>query len=209
MNKKSCMALATLIAGTISMSAQAAFTGFTGLFAPNQWTTTVSGNLTGAAGGSSDINAMRLVLTGGNDFSPDPVGQTAAYTGATAGVPGPCEIRFVTTNIANPFIFDWSYLSRDSAGAGNDLFGVVINDVETQLSDPGGAIAQSGHLLVAANHSFGWYVDCTDCIEGAAAATITNFQAAVVPEPGVIALPGMGIVAAGFARSRKSTRIAA
>lgn len=187
MNKKSCMTLPTLIAGTISMSAQAACTGFTGLFAPNQWTTTVSGNLTEAAGGSSDINAMRLVLTGGNDFSPDPVGQTAACTGATVGVPGPCEIRFVTANIANPFIFDWSYLSRDSAGA----------------------IAQSGHLLVAANNSFGWYVDCTDCIEGAAVATITNFQAVIVPESGVIALLGMGIVAAGFARSRKLTRIVA
>lgn len=30
----------------------------------------------------------------------------------------------------------------------------------------------------------------TDCIEGTAVATITNFQAAVVPEPGVIALLG-------------------
>ena len=117
------------------------------------------------------------------------------------GLPGNCQIRFVTTNILNNFAFDWSYASSDSAGAGDDLFDVA----RTQVSAPGGAIVQWGHVLVAATSSFGWYVNCTDCIEGAAVATITDFQAAVVPEPGVIALLGLGVIAGGLARARRSS----
>lgn len=202
MDNRLCMA-AALLAASIALPAHGAVSGFTGSYAPGTWTTSVSGNLTGAAGGSASVTAAMLTLTGGNDVGPDPANFAPACIGAVSGVPGACQIQFVTTNVLDNFVFDWAYVSNDSSGAGNDLFGVLIDGVRTQLSDPGGAINQSGHLLVGATSSFGWYVNCTDCIEGAAVATITNFQAGVVPEPGVVALLGAGLVAGGVARSRR------
>ena len=80
---------------------------------------------------------------------------------------------------------------------------MLINGSRTQLSDPGGPIAQSGHVSVSAGSSFGWYVNCTDCIEGAATVRITNFQAGVVPEPATVALFSAGVLAAGVARRRR------
>ncbi len=200
--KKACTT-AALIAACIAPQARAAVIGFTGPLAPSQFTTTVVGNLTGRAGGSVDANAARVVLSGGNDVGPNPVGFAPACTGATAGIVGPCEIRFVTTNVIDPFTFDWNYTSTDSAGAGDDLFGVLLDGVRTQLSDPGGALTQSGHVSVSATTSFGWYVNCTDCIEGAAVATVGNLQAGLVPEPPAMALLGLGLVAAGVVRSRR------
>lgn len=190
MNKKLFLA-AALLGGSFALPAHGAINGFTGIDVPDTWNTT--------------INSTMLSLTSGNDQSPEPGNFVPACDGAVMGLPGNCQIRFVTTNILNNFAFDWSYASSDSAGAGDDLFGVLVDGARTQLSDPGGAIVQSGHVLVAATSSFGWYVNCTDCIEGAAVATITDFQAAVVPEPGVIALLGLGVIAGGLARARRSS----
>ena len=196
-------ALSGALAACASLSAAAAPTGFTGAFAPNQFATTVTGNLVGAQGGSAIAGSTALVITGGDAISPSPADFAPACRGATTGLAGPCQISFTTTHVANPFVFDWTYASADSSGAGNDLFGVLIDGIRTQLSDPGGAINQSGHFSAAATGSFGWYVNCTDCIEGAATARITNFQAGSVPEPGTIALLGLGVVAAGATRRKR------
>jgi PEP-CTERM motif len=204
---KKIFVAAALVAGSlVSLSAHAVVLGFTGLFAPNQWTTTITGNLTGASGGSASINTTTLVLTGGNAISPDPGNFVPACLGAQFGLPGPCQISFTTTNILNNFVFDWSYSSADSSGAAADLFGMLINGTRISLSDPGGAPTQSGHVLVAAGSLFGWYINCTDCIEGAAQATITNFQAGVVPEPGTIALLGLGVIGLMAARRERVAR---
>jgi hypothetical protein len=81
---------------------------------------------------------------------------------------------------------------------------VLINGIRVLLSDPGSAINQSGHISVAANNTFGWYINCTDCIEGAATATITNFVAGLaVPEPGTMALIGFGVAAVAFTRRQR------
>lgn len=196
---------AALIAGCFAtLSAQAAVVvGFTGIFAPNQWTTTTTGNLIGASGGSTNMNSTTLVMVGGDAISPDPANFAPACLGATNGFPGPCQINIQTAHILNPFVFDWAYTTADSAGPGSDFFGMLINGVRIQLSDPGGAINQSGHVTIAANSSFGWYINCTDCIEGAARATITGFRAGTVPEPDSIALLGIGIVGVYAARRER------
>ena len=201
--KRSTTILA-LLAATLAWPAHGAVIGFTGPYAPGTFATTFAGSL-GPAGGSTFINMTTVRIEGGDDLSPDPVNQTPACTGATYGVAGPCEVRFVTTNIMNPFAFDWSYSTADLGGPGGDLFGMLVDGVRVQLSDPGGPILQSGHQSVSATSSFGWYVNCTDCIEGRATATITNFSAGVtaVPEPMTVALLGLGGVAAGAIRRRR------
>jgi hypothetical protein len=108
------------------------------------------------------------------------------------------------------YSFHWSYLTADDAGPAGDIFGVIINGTFMALSDPGGPITQSGNANFAASSSFGWFVNCTDCIGGAATATITNFAfAQAVPEPSTYALMLSGIVALGLIgrRKRRSGRV--
>jgi PEP-CTERM motif len=59
-------------------------------------------------------------------------------------------------------------------------------------------------LTAHAITSFGWFFNCTDCIEGAATATITNFVARTVPEPSALALIGLGLATSCFMRRRVS-----
>lgn len=191
---------AALVAGCFAWPAQAAVQGFTGPFAPGTWTTTTTGTITGGSGGTASISNNILTLVGGN--GPTTGNSASACVGGVTGFAGPCQINFLTTTVMNPFAFDWTYTTVDSEGPGSDLFGLLIDGVRLQLSDPGGAITQTGHRSVSAGSSFGFYINCTDCIEGAATASIANFQAGAIPEPGTIALLGPGVMFAGGARRR-------
>lgn len=200
---KRALAITMAIAGLAAAGDASA--NFVGFFSPATWTTTVSGNLTGAAGGSAVFTTSTLTLTGGNAASPPPGGDTPACTTGTYAFPGPCQVSATNTHIFTPFVFDWTYTTLDSAGPAGDIFGMLINGVRIQLSDPGGPLSQTGHVVTSApTTSFGFYVNCTDCIGGAATATISNFSAALVPEPGTIALLGLGAIAvAASTRTRR------
>lgn len=191
---------AALVAGWFAGPAHTAVQGFTGPFAPGKWSTVATGTIIGGSGGTVTIDPSTLTIVGGN--GPTTGNFAPACVGGLTGFPGPCQISFTTTTVMNPFSFDWTYRTVDSEGPGSDLFGMLIDGVRLQLSDPGGAVMQSGHRSISAGSSFGWYINCTDCIEGAATATITNFQAAAVPEPGTIALLAVGVVLAGRVRRR-------
>jgi hypothetical protein len=190
--------LAALIAGAgLCASAHADFTGPT---APANWTILNSGTLIGASPtlGAAVFSPTQLVLSGSNTLADD-----LGCAGATYAVLGPC--RTSATIAGNgTFSFHWSYLTADGTGPAGDIFGVVVNGVFTPLSDPGGAVAQSGNASFAAASSFGWFVNCTDCIGGAATATITNFAVAqAIPEPSTYALMLSGIGALGLLGRRK------
>lgn len=176
-------------------------------FAPGTWTTTLTGNLTGASGGSAVMTTTMLVLTGGNAPSPGGAGSDVpACTGATYSVLGPCQIAVTTTTVGgvfNPFSFDWAYTTADAGGPAGDIFGVIINGIRTQLSDPGGAVSQSGHFVANPTTSFGWFVNCTDCIDGAATATVSHFVAGKIPEPATLLLFGTALAGMGLRRQRK------
>jgi len=192
------IALAALIAGAgVCASAHADFSGPT---APANWSIVNSGTLIGASPvlGSAVFSPTQLVLSGSNTLA-DELG----CSGGSYAVLGPCRTS-ATINLGGTFSFNWSYLTADGAGPAGDIFGVVVNGAFTPLSDPGGAVAQSGSASFAASSSFGWFVNCTDCIGGAATATISSFAfAQAVPEPETYALMLSGIGALGLFARRK------
>jgi hypothetical protein len=173
--------------------------GFTGGYAPGTWTTTTTGSV---VGGSVTITNDTLTLVGSDSLS--------GCIGGTFGVIGPCEVRVTTTLIDNPFSFHWTYSTADIGGPAADIFGVIVNGVRTALSDAGGTSSQSGDFLVNAVSSFGWFINCTDCIRGSATARITDFRAGStvtsLPEPGSLALFGAMLVGIG-ATARLKKRI--
>jgi PEP-CTERM motif len=204
---KAIVVAAAIFGLVISMPAGANVIGFTDGFAPGTWTVNFTGTLLTPGGslGSVTETPTTFTLVGGNGTSPDPANFVPDCSGATYGLAGPCEEDVFHTAVPfTTFLFHWAYTTADSGGPPGDIFGMLINGTRVQLSDPGGPVSQSGNVIAHAVTSFGWFVNCTDCIEGAATATITNFQAQTAPEPATLALIGLGLAASCFMRRRVS-----
>jgi len=177
---------------------------FTGVTAPANWTVTNTGTLIGGSPtlGTAAFSTTQLVMTGSNSISPS--GVSPGCNGGFFQTLGPCQLQ-VAINKPGSYSFSWAYLSSDDAGPGGDIFGVIVDSNRIQLSDPGGALAQSGSRTFSALSSFGWFINCSDCIGGSATATISQFAfAAAVPEPETYALLVVGALAlAGRFRKRR------
>ena len=205
---RKAIAIATALLGlAVSLPAGADVIGFTDGFAPGTWTVNFTGTLL-TPGGSLGIvtqTPTTFTIVGGNGTSPDPANFVPDCSGATYSVLGPCEVDvFHAAAPFTTFLFHWAYTTADSAGPAGDIFGMLLNGTRTVLYNPAGPISQSGDVVAHAITSFGWFVNCTDCIEGAATATITNFQAQTAPEPATLALIGLGLAASCFMRRRVS-----
>jgi hypothetical protein len=177
MNKR--LFVAAALAVTVSSpGAAATVSGFSGPFDPATWTTTIIGNVAppgaDANEGSVSAGSSAVTLTGGDD---------PAAIGCLSGFQG-CEVRFThsVTGFVS-FSFHWDYLSLDAAAAQLDQFGLLLDGLKVDLSDPGAGLhSQAGDFSFTAVNSFGWFMNCGDCAGGSASATISAFSAAV-PEP--------------------------
>lgn len=201
------MAVTALTALTAAAPAWSA--GFTGPQDPSLFTTANVGTLTGGAPalGSATFSALQLVLVGSNTTSPAPGGTTPGCSGGQYGFIGsPCRLQTVI-NAPGVYSFNWSYVTFDADGPGGDILGVLVNGTRVALSDVGGPVVQTGSASFVATSSFGWFMNCTDCIGGAATSTISALQVSPVPEPAAPALLAAGLVAlAAGGRFRRLSR---
>jgi hypothetical protein len=129
----------------------------------------------------------------------------ANFTGATA------PANWTVTNTGtltggSPTLGTATFSTTQLMMTGGDLFGVIVDSTRIPLTDPFGADAQSGTRTFAAASSFGWFINCTDCVGGSATSTISQFTfAAAVPEPESYALMVAGVLALA-ARLKASAR---
>jgi hypothetical protein len=186
--------------------AQAATTvGFVGALAPANFVSSSLGTLSGAGpiSGSALFTATALTLTGGD--TQDPVLGCAG--GLSGDVNSPC--RFQTRVSGKGQIsFNYSYLTNDSSGPQYDIFGALVDGTMVPLSDPGGPLGQIGNRSFSFNNSFGWFMNCTDCVGGNAMVTIDSVSLTTVAEPGSLALALAACVLLGGLRHRQGTALA-
>jgi len=178
-----------VLAVALTVSAQANAQGFSGPYAPTNWTT-VNVNSNGNVNTGGAPNSIFITGTDGNGGGAGSITYQIAsvYTGA----------------ISFDWLFDGEVVSGGS-GPGFDPFSFVINGVPTQLTNNGGTEVQSGSasFLVNAGDVIGFRINSTDNIVGPGTVLISNFVA--TPEPATMAIFGlMGLVGAGAALRRRN-----
>lgn len=109
--------------------------------------------------------------------------------------------------------FSWTYTTSDGSPF-YDPFGFLLSNTEvditdsfSQLTNDAGAVTQSGtrSVFVQAGQYFGFSI-FSDNSFGPATARIGDFQVLVVPEPGVLSLLAVSLLAASLASRRRTMR---
>lgn len=158
-----------LIAG-VALASTASASGFTGDYAPANWTFQTNQN-----GFVAQHDASTLVLVGPDNGS-------FAF--------GFSDI-FVVVPQSGSISFDWSYTSNDDPGFDA---GFYIANSFFFLSDTDGQSGSVSGVTVNVGDLFGFSVETIDSLFGPGVLTITNFS--YVPAPGSLAILGLAGLAA-------------
>lgn len=153
--------------------------GFSGFYAPSNWTLTTNG---GDGSVFLDDSPSTIRLTG-NDAGRSNIGTD--YTTFAVG--------------SGSVSFRWDYATED--GPYYDKFGYLLSGIFTELTFEDGESSQFGTAIfnVSSGDIFGFRILSTDGCCGAGNSTISNFSAPATPVPGP--LPIFGLLAAlGFSR---------
>ena len=119
--------------------------------------------------GSVEITSSgsTVTLVGGNTTSGGCSGAQFGFNTA------PCTVSAAYLAGGRTVSFDWNYATSDTAGPGADIFGIVVDGRVMQISDPGGSLKQSGHVDIVAQNYVQFFLNCTDCTDGAATAIVS------------------------------------
>jgi hypothetical protein len=174
--------------------------GFSGPYAPANWTFSTEGDGTGSSVDTTGAPGS-ITLTSPNGGQPDI---------DTGDAPG--KGLFTTTAAGSGTVsFDWSMLiGTEQFFASDDPFGYVLNGTPFQLSiDFLGDQVGSGSFDVIAGDLFGFYAETFTSQFGPSVVTVRNFSAPSAPTPVPGPLPVLGAAAFFHASRRLRVRLRA
>ena len=186
--KSTCLALVALLLSPMAANADQ-IAGFNGDYDVANWNETITclNDLAGGVDTSSAPNSIALVECDSN------IDVTTGFV--------TFDILAVADGI---FSFDWNMGGFDWGYAEG---GYILDGVLNFLSNNFNGDGESGSISVAvlAGQTIGWYNQTYDNCCGTTALTISNFSApiAAVPEPGTLALFGIGLLGMGLTRRKK------
>lgn len=165
------LSMATVGSAVVALGAvdSAQAFGFTGAYAPSNWTLSNYNNANGYVDTSNAPSSISIIGGDGDN------GDGGNFDGRTTYT--------TTALIGGLFSFNWSY-GTDDWNPSFDPFGFVLNGAFTQLTNDSGPNEQSGTFstTLAQGDIFGFGINTVDSVEGPGYATISDF-AAPVPEP--------------------------
>jgi hypothetical protein len=174
--------------------------GFSGPYAPANWTFSTEGDGTG-----SSVNTLgapsSITLIGPDGGQPDI---------STGDAPG--KGLFTTTAVGTGTVsFNWSLLiGQFETFANDDPFGYILNGTPFQLSfDADGDQFDSSSFAVNTGDVFGFYVETFTSQFGPSTVTISKFSAPSAPAPVPGPLPVLGAAAFFHASRRLRVRLRA
>jgi len=119
---------------------------------------------------STADGGQTITLVGGD-------GETACAGAQYGFATSPCMVTASLAGSPGTYVFDWEFTTQDASGPGADIFGVIVDGQPLALSDPGGAVTQSGHREVPVPQGeITLFVNCTDCTDGAANVKVSAFH---------------------------------